>query len=113
MTTLTAQAFAELCKRCQMKPQAFTPWLIKVTDRSVVLRPGFPRCGYGLGDYVEAGLSAVGITKARVSRLLGRPCRCDELQAALNRIGQRASTAIGKASGRQLSPGMPTDIPLE
>lgn len=40
----------------------------------------------GLGDVVAAGLEAVGITKARVSRWLGRPCRCRQRQAALNAI---------------------------
>lgn len=43
----------------------------------------------GLGDYVAAGLSAVGITKERVSAAIGRPCLCAERQAALNEIGRK------------------------
>lgn len=43
----------------------------------------------GLGDWVAAGLSAVGITPERVSAVTGRPCRCKERQQALNRLGAR------------------------
>lgn len=50
--------------------------------------PAYPRVAKpGLGDMVAAGLSAVGITKERVSELLGRPCNCPKRQAALNRLG--------------------------
>ena len=43
----------------------------------------------GLGDMVAAGLEAVGITKQRVSKVLGRPCGCLKRQAALNRLGRK------------------------
>ena len=43
----------------------------------------------GLGDRIAAGLAAVGITEARVSRLVGRPCGCKSRRAALNRLGRR------------------------
>ena len=49
-------------------------------------RFGPPRLG--LGDYVAAGLSAVGITPERVSNALGRPCGCKERQAKLNELGR-------------------------
>jgi hypothetical protein len=42
----------------------------------------------GLGDYVAAGLESVGITKERVSAVTGKPCRCPERQAALNKLGK-------------------------
>jgi hypothetical protein len=42
----------------------------------------------GLGDYVAAGLGAVGVTKERVSAVTGKPCRCPERQAALNKLGK-------------------------
>lgn len=45
--------------------------------------------GPGLGDMVAASLSAVGITKERVSALLGRPCDCPKRQASLNAAGRR------------------------
>lgn len=43
----------------------------------------------GLGDMVAAGLAAVGITKERVSKVLGRPCGCGKRQEALNKLGKR------------------------
>lgn len=43
----------------------------------------------GLGDMVAAGLSAVGITKERVSKMLGKPCGCAKRQAKLNDLGRR------------------------
>lgn len=45
--------------------------------------------GTGLGDMVAAGLAAVGITKERVSKALGRPCGCGKRQEALNKLGRR------------------------
>ncbi len=47
----------------------------------------YPRAKAGLGDMVAAGLSAVGITKDRVSRAMGGPCGCEARQAALNAAG--------------------------
>lgn len=43
----------------------------------------------GLGDMVAAGLSAVGITKERVSALVGGDCGCQARQEALNRLGHK------------------------
>lgn len=48
-----------------------------------------PPAGRGLGDMVAAGLAAVGITKERVSKALGRPCNCGQRQEALNALGRR------------------------
>lgn len=42
----------------------------------------------GLGDMTADGLAAIGITKERVSRALGRQCKCPERQAWLNRVGR-------------------------
>lgn len=42
----------------------------------------------GLGDMVAAGLSAIGITKERVERIVGGPCGCDERQEWLNQVGR-------------------------
>lgn len=39
-----------------------------------------------LGDRVEAALTLVGITKERVSNLLGRECHCSERQQKLNEL---------------------------
>jgi len=43
----------------------------------------------GLGDLVAAGLEMTGITKERVSALIGRPCGCPQRQAAMNQWGKK------------------------
>ena len=43
----------------------------------------------GLGDMVAAGLSAIGITKERVSAVVGGDCGCAKRQEALNELGRR------------------------
>ena len=48
------------------------------------------RAKAGLGDIVAAGLSAVGITPARVSAVLGvKDCGCKKRKAKLNELGRR------------------------
>ena len=42
----------------------------------------------GLGDMVASALSAVGITKERVSKAIGKPCGCKKRQARLNELGR-------------------------
>ena len=51
--------------------------------------PAYPRAKPGLGDMVAAGLAAVGITKARVSKAIGKPCGCAKRQERLNELGRR------------------------
>lgn len=51
-------------------------------------KPKQPR-GYGLGDIVAAGLSAIGITKERVSAAVGGDCGCAARQQALNEWGKK------------------------
>jgi hypothetical protein len=43
----------------------------------------------GWGDLVERALSAVGITKKRVEKIVGKPCGCGKRQEALNRLGRK------------------------
>ena len=43
----------------------------------------------GLGDRVASALAAVGITKERVSKALGKPCACAKRQAKLNELGRK------------------------
>ena len=52
-------------------------------------KPPMASCRRGLGDMVAAGLAAVGITKARVERLVGGPCGCQGRQADLNELGRK------------------------
>jgi len=51
--------------------------------------PAYPRAKPGLGDMVAAGLSAIGITKERVSALAGGDCGCSKRQEALNELGRK------------------------
>jgi hypothetical protein len=51
--------------------------------------PAYPHAKPGLGDMVSAGLSAIGITKERVSALVGRDCGCQKRQESLNQIGRK------------------------
>ena len=51
--------------------------------------PAYPRAKPGLGDMVAAGLAAVGITKERVSKAIGKPCGCAKRQERLNELGRR------------------------
>ena len=62
-----------------------------------------------LGDHLERGLSAVGITKQRVSRLLGRPCKCKQRQQRLNELGQRAAEAVRKLTGQDATDATPEE----
>ena len=43
----------------------------------------------GIGDMVAAGLSAIGITKERVSKLAGGDCGCSKRQEQLNELGRK------------------------
>ena len=49
--------------------------------------PAYPRPG--IGDAVAAGLSAVGITPERVSKVIGKPCGCNKRKRALNQVGRK------------------------
>ena len=42
----------------------------------------------GLGDMTADALTAIGITKERVSAWLGHACKCPERQAWLNEVGK-------------------------
>lgn len=50
--------------------------------------PAYPK-KRGLGDMVADGLAAVGITKERVSKAIGRPCGCGKRQEKLNELGRK------------------------
>jgi hypothetical protein len=60
-----------------------------VTPYAKIVRCGEKPARRGLGDIVAAGLSAVGVTKERVSRALGRPCGCSKRQQKWNELGRR------------------------
>lgn len=47
-------------------------------------------CNKQLGDRVEQALTLVGITSERVTKWLGRPCRCEERKRRLNQLSSWA-----------------------
>jgi hypothetical protein len=53
----------------------------------------------GLGEWISRGLAAVGITPSRVSRWLGRPCKCKARAAALDRAGFQVAESFRKVAG--------------
>lgn len=64
---------------------------------SITEQPEFPFAqspDRGLGDKVEQALSAVGITKERVSKWLGQPCNCTERREKLNALGFWAQRVV-------------------
>ena len=52
-------------------------------------KPGTEPPKAGLGDMVASALTAIGITKERVSAAIGRPCNCPQRQQALNELGRK------------------------
>jgi hypothetical protein len=69
--------------------------------------PAYPHARKGLGDRVADGLAVVGITKERVSKIVGKDCGCKERQEALNRLGQRAAEAVRKLTGQDATHATP------
>ena len=61
----------------------------EVCGRAAFRRDTHRNCRPGLGDRVASALSAVGITKDRVSALVGGDCGCQERQEWLNRVGRQ------------------------
>lgn len=66
-----------------------SPSVVRICGPRPAAAGDIPQHIRGLGDYIAAGLSAVGITKELVSRAIGRPCSCAERQAALNQMGHK------------------------
>ena len=72
--------FAQTCSACGTRPAG---------RRGVCVPCRMQRNAQpGLGDMVASGLAAVGITKERVSKVIGRPCGCGKRQEALNKLGK-------------------------
>ena len=53
-----------------------------------------------LGDRIEQALTSVGLTSERVSKWLGKPCRCRERRMRLNALDAWARRVLaGKMDG--------------
>ena len=55
-----------------------------------------------LGDRLAGVLAAGGITKERVSKVLGRDCGCKKRQELLNKIGQSVVDFVRGNNANQL-----------
>lgn len=64
--------------------------------------PAYPHPRKGLGDHVADGLAAVGITKERVRKVLGRDCGCKKRQEMLNKLGQKVVDYVRGNNGDKL-----------
>jgi hypothetical protein len=92
---------------CQLDQLSSGQWRCtecgKVTKRSYPKAP-VQKCNEikpaGLGDRIASGLSAIGITKDRVSRVIGRPCGCGKRQAKLNRLGECVAKGAKKLGAK-------------
>lgn len=54
-----------------------------------------------VGDAIEKGLAAIGVTKQRVEKLMGNPaggCGCSSRQRAINEAGARVQIAARNAA---------------
>ena len=86
----------QLEQRCQQRGytlQSVEPCIVQRHEDSTITvdekHPAYPHARRGVGDYVADCLSAIGVTKQRVSRLFGRPCGCKKRQQWLNDVGRR------------------------
>lgn len=86
---------SDLAARCRERGYTLAevmPCVVEQDGDSWLVDPSheaYPRPrGVGFGDWVARGLSAVGITKERVSAAMGGDCGCDKRQEAMNRWGR-------------------------
>lgn len=92
MITGRRSAFEARCRERGYTLDQVRPCIVSENGDTVTVdetHPAYPRAKTGLGDYVAAGLAAVGITKELVSAVTGRPCGCAKRQAALNELGRK------------------------
>jgi hypothetical protein len=82
-------------QRCHERGYTFDevrPCIVSLDGDTITVdetHPSYPRARPGLGDIVAAWLSAIGITKERVSALAGGDCGCTKRQEALNELGRK------------------------
>lgn len=55
-----------------------------------------------LGDWIASALAAVGITPARVERVVGKKCGCNKRKRKLNELHQKALDLIRGKHGEQV-----------
>ena len=93
MITGSRVAFESRCRERGYTLDEVRPCIVSENGDTITVdetHPAYPRQrNPGLGDMVASALSAVGITKERVSKAIGKPCGCAKRQQALNRIGRK------------------------
>ena len=92
MITGRRAAFEARCRERGYTLEQVRPCIVAEDGDTITVdetHEAYPRAKPGLGDMVAAGLSAIGITKERVSQAIGRPCGCAKRQEALNALGRR------------------------
>lgn len=92
MITGRRSAFEARCRERGYTLEQVRPCIVSEDGDTITVdetHRAYPRAKPGLGDYVAAGLSAIGITKERVSKAVGGDCGCTKRQEQLNAIGRR------------------------
>ena len=75
---------------------------LPTVDRSLLLPAKTAKSG--LGDMVSSALAAIGITKERVSALVGGPCGCDGRQSTMNAAGAWLGMPPGSTARPEIDP---------
>ncbi len=92
MITGSRSAFEARCRERGYTLEQVRPCIVAEDGDIITVdetHEAYPRAKAGLGDMVAAGLSAIGITKERVSKAVGGDCGCAKRQEALNALGRK------------------------
>lgn len=92
MITGSRSAFEARCRERGYTLEQVRPCIVAEDGDAITVdetHAAYPRAKPGLGDMVSAGLSAIGITKERVSKAVGGDCGCKKRQEALNALGRK------------------------
>lgn len=92
MITGRRTAFEARCRERGYTLEQVRPCIVAQDGDTITVdetHEAYPRAKPGLGDMVAAGLSAIGITKERVSKAIGKPCGCGARQQAMNEWGKK------------------------
>ena len=92
MITGSRHKFEARCRERGYTLEQVRPCIVAENGDTVTVdetHEAYPRAKPGLGDMVAAGLSAIGITKERVSKAVGGDCGCAKRQEALNALGRK------------------------
>lgn len=92
MNTGRRESFEARCRERGYTLDEVRPCIVSEDGDTITVdetHSAYPRAKPGLGDMVAAGLSAIGITKERVSKAVGGDCGCQKRQQKLNELGRK------------------------